>query len=118
MFEFIGKVPSHVFVWHTVFPGRLDEMEDGIVQMGKRQIIETPVPAKPLRHCQRIFLHVGCRPLVPIRHVIFLFLGLKNNPLHFPTDVLCGALVGAGLGWGAAALFRRSRGRVGQWVEG
>jgi len=34
---------------------------------------------------------------------------------HFPTDVLGGALVGAGLGWGAAVLFRRSTGPAGRW---
>ncbi len=34
---------------------------------------------------------------------------------HFPTDVLGGALIGAGLGWGAAALFRRYTGPQGRW---
>ncbi|OGX90055.1 phosphatase PAP2 family protein [Hymenobacter coccineus] len=34
---------------------------------------------------------------------------------HFPTDVLGGALIGAGLGWGAAVLFRRSTGPQGRW---
>lgn len=34
---------------------------------------------------------------------------------HFPTDVLGGALVGALLGWGAAALFRQSTGPAGRW---
>ena len=34
---------------------------------------------------------------------------------HYPTDVLGGALVGAGLGWGAAAIFRRLTAPTGRW---